>query len=199
MNSLNKYITEFIGTFTLAIVIALTGGHLLAAIAVGGILAAVIYMGYGISGAHYNPAVTLAVLINKKISGKDALFYVLFQVLGVAAASLFFHLLFGNNRVFFLSPDHKINILKPLAVEVVFTFILVCTNRVYCLKSPQNMLVLCACISFLSSLLFLTTFYMHITDAWMMDRIEWFLVRLFVHVLVVAKSEKISLFHYAFT
>ena len=118
---MNKYIIEFIGAFFLTLIIAVTGNP----IAIGALLTAIIYMGYEISGAHYNPAVTLAVYIIKKISGKDALFYVLAQLVGAAAASLFYHLLYGSTRIFFVFPDHTINILKPFSVEIIFTFILV--------------------------------------------------------------------------
>ena len=52
------YIVEFIGTFFLILVIALTGNP----IAIGAILAAMVYFGEQISGAHYNPAVTLGFL-----------------------------------------------------------------------------------------------------------------------------------------
>jgi len=117
---MKKYIIEFIGTFFLAITIALTGNPL----AIGGILTALIYMGYTVSGAQYNPAITIAVWIQKKINGKEAGLYILSQCLGVAAASLSYHLLYGNTRVFFLSPDHTINILKPLFIEAIFTFVL---------------------------------------------------------------------------
>ena len=61
---MKKYLVEFIGTFFLVISIVLAvGGNAgnLAPIAIGTVLIAVIYAGGHISGAHYNPAVTLAV------------------------------------------------------------------------------------------------------------------------------------------
>lgn len=116
--NMSKYIIEFIGTFFLVFTITLTGNP----VAVGGVLTALIYMGYGVSGAQYNPATTIAVWIQKKLNAKKAGFYILSQVLGAAAASAAFHIMYGNTRVFFLSPDIKINILKPLFVEGLFTF-----------------------------------------------------------------------------
>ncbi len=56
---MNKYITEFIGTFFLVLTIGLTGNP----IAIGAALMVMVYAGGHISGAHYNPAVTLAVLV----------------------------------------------------------------------------------------------------------------------------------------
>jgi len=116
-----KYIIEFIGTFFLVLTIALTGNPM----AIGGILIGLIYMGYSVSGAQYNPATTIAVWMQKKITSKEASLYILSQVMGAAAASLFFHMLYGNTRVFFLSPDIRINLLKPLLIETLFTFIMI--------------------------------------------------------------------------
>ena len=66
---MNKYIIEFIGTFFLVLIIGLTSNP----IAIGLGLAVLVYMGAHISGAHYNPAVSLAMLINKKLSPKENL------------------------------------------------------------------------------------------------------------------------------
>ena len=62
---MNKYITEFIGTFflvfTIGLVVIKPGADAFAPIAIGSALMVMIYAGGHISGAHYNPAVTLAV------------------------------------------------------------------------------------------------------------------------------------------
>jgi len=60
---MRNYITEFVGTFFLMLVIALTGNPL----AIGAVLMVMVFAGGHISGAHYNPAVTLAILIRKKL------------------------------------------------------------------------------------------------------------------------------------
>ena len=69
---MNKYFTEFIGTMFLVLVvgIAAIGGQAgaMAPIAIGTILMVMVFAGGHISGAHYNPAVTFAILIRKKIS-----------------------------------------------------------------------------------------------------------------------------------
>lgn len=81
---MKKYITEFIGTFFLVLTIGLTGNPL----AIGAALMVMIYAGGHISGGHYNPAVTLAVLIRGRISISDAMVYMSSQLAGALAAAL---------------------------------------------------------------------------------------------------------------
>ncbi|KRK37237.1 glycerol uptake facilitator related permease [Levilactobacillus parabrevis ATCC 53295] len=50
----------------------------------------------GISGGHFNPAVTTAMLINRRISGRDAIWYIVAQVLGATAASAIMKLFVGG-------------------------------------------------------------------------------------------------------
>ena len=69
---MNKYIVEFIGTFFLILIIGLTGNP----VAIGLGLSVLIYMGAHISGAHYNPAVTLAMFLNEEISKKELFSYI---------------------------------------------------------------------------------------------------------------------------
>ena len=117
---MKNYIVEFIGTFFLVLVIGLTGNP----IAIGSVLMVMVYMGGHISGAHYNPAVTLAIWIRKKIELKDALMYMMFQLMGAMTAAIFFHLIWGWDVKFAPAPNHAINILKPLFIEIAFTFAL---------------------------------------------------------------------------
>ena len=87
---MRKYITEFIGTFFLVLTIGLvvTGGKGdFAPIAIGSVLMVMVFAGGHISGAHYNPAVTFAVLIRGKISLGEAIPYWIVQFLaGIVAA-----------------------------------------------------------------------------------------------------------------
>ena len=66
---MKKLIVEFIGTFILASTVgnALVSGSPLAPLAIGASLMIAIYAGGHISGAHYNPAVSLAVWRRGKI------------------------------------------------------------------------------------------------------------------------------------
>jgi aquaporin Z len=85
------YLTELIGTFFLVLTIGMTsigGRGDLAPIAIGAVLMVMIYAGGHISGAHYNPAVTIAVLLRGKILLHDALRYIFAQLGGALIASL---------------------------------------------------------------------------------------------------------------
>jgi aquaporin Z len=115
---MKKYIVEFIGTFFLVFVIGLSGNPL----AIGCILMVMVYMGGHISGAHYNPAVTLAVMMRGKIKGGEAGMYMLVQVLGACVAAIMYYLIFGHT--FAPAPARGMNILKPLFIEGAFTFAL---------------------------------------------------------------------------
>ena len=115
---MKTYLTEAIGTFFLVLVIGLTGNP----IAIGCILMVMVYMGGHISGAHYNPAVTLAILIRKGIDAKEALMYILFQIAGAFLAALSFYLIKGNTFAPMPAPDT--GMMAPLFIEIVFTFAL---------------------------------------------------------------------------
>lgn len=121
---MKKYTTEFIGTFFLVAVICLTNGNFLAPIAVGSLLTAIIYMGYSISGAHFNPATTLAILILKKIKLKESILYIVVQLIAGCAGALCYFFVWGRNSGL-PRPNMEINILKPLFIESIFTFIMI--------------------------------------------------------------------------
>jgi aquaporin Z len=86
----NKVITETIGTFFLvfAVIGAVSQNLSLAALAIGGTLAVVIYAGGHISGAHYNPAVSLAAWVRGRLSTAELPGYIGAQLAGSALASL---------------------------------------------------------------------------------------------------------------
>ncbi len=90
---MKKYLTEFIGTFFLVFTVVMVANNpavaSMAPLAMAGIYLAMIYAGGPISGGHYNPAVTLAMLISRKIHRDDALYYVMAQLIaGVLAAAI---------------------------------------------------------------------------------------------------------------
>lgn len=116
-----KYIVEFIGTFFLVLVAGLTGNPL----AIGGVLAVMVYMGGYISGANYNPAVSFALWLQKKLSNKDFLVYVAVQlVAGLAAAAT---VGFINNTDMVVTPGDGVSFWTAFAAEALFTFALVST------------------------------------------------------------------------
>ena len=115
---MKEYFMEFIGTLFLVMAIALTGNPL----AIGMMLMAMVYIGGHISGAHYNPAVTLAVWIRGKLKSSKIFGYVISQVLGALAAAYIFYILSG--KTFLPSPGNGISVLHSILVEILFTFIL---------------------------------------------------------------------------
>ncbi|MFL5762425.1 MAG: MIP/aquaporin family protein [Bacteroidia bacterium] len=116
---MKNYLIELVGTFFLVLVIGLTGNP----IAIGCILMAMVYMGGHISGAHYNPAVTLAILMRKKIEAKDAFIYMIFQILGATLAAVVVYLCVGKTFAPAPAAGYHYN-LKPLMTEMLFTFAL---------------------------------------------------------------------------
>jgi aquaporin Z len=81
MNAL-ALVAEFFGTFLLLISIFATGN----ALVIGATLALVIIMLGGVSGAHVNPAVSLAMLLKGAVSTSEFFTYALAQFAGGAAA-----------------------------------------------------------------------------------------------------------------
>jgi len=140
--NMKKYIAEFIGTLVLvfmgcgsAMVLGcdVGGGLFAVAVTFGLAIVAMAYVIGSVSGCHINPAVSLAMLLNKKISKINFIGYVIAQVAGaiVAAALLFMMTEFGvidmtgaygSNGV----PDAG-GIAAALAIEIILTFIFVLT------------------------------------------------------------------------
>lgn len=114
---MNKYIIEFLGTFFLVLIIGLSQNPL----AIGLGLAVLVYMGAHISGAHYNPVVSLAMLINDQIELKEFSFYLASQLLGSVVATYFIMSLGNDFEVISNTND----ISSFFVAEILFTFLLV--------------------------------------------------------------------------
>ncbi|MCR5266100.1 MAG: aquaporin [Cyanobacteria bacterium RUI128] len=88
---LKKCLVEFIGTFFLVLTVGCTvftsGDGVIPAIAIGLILAVMVYAGGHVSGGHYNPAVSLAAAIRGALDWKDIAPYWIAQLLGGAVAA----------------------------------------------------------------------------------------------------------------
>lgn len=118
-------IVEFVGTFFLVLTVGLTvigpGAGPFAPMAIGSVLMVMVYAGGHISGAHYNPAVTLGVWMRGKCETKNVVPYMVVQIVAgliAAAAVKFFR---GDAPVVAANPD----VLKALLNELLFTFALV--------------------------------------------------------------------------
>ena len=123
---MKKYITEFIGTFFLVLVIGLSafvGSGVPAPLAIGAVLMVMVYAGGQISGAHYNPAVTVAVWVRGRISSADAVSYIIAQLLGAVVAAFLVKYLVDKN----LFPQEALKNsvpIKAVVAELLGTFAL---------------------------------------------------------------------------
>jgi aquaporin Z len=144
---MNRYLAELVGTFVL--VFASCGSAVLAgdkigflgiSLAFGLSLLAMVYAIGPISGCHINPAVTVGILITKKMNAKYAAGYIVAQIIGAILAAALLLLIvkgapggydpsaagFAANGYGDHSPGHY-NLLSALLVEIVLTFFLVFT------------------------------------------------------------------------
>jgi aquaporin Z len=136
-----KYLAEAIGTLILvfmgcgsAVVLGcdVGGGHLAVALAFGLSIVATAYVIGDISGCHVNPAVSLAMLMSKRLSAADFAGYVAAQVIGAVAGAAMLKALVG-----FGVPDltgglgsngtAAVGVTGAVAVEAVLTFIFIFT------------------------------------------------------------------------
>ena len=138
MKSFKAYIAECLGTFVLVFfacgVAALTGGSLVAtSLAFGLVIVAMAYSVGRISGCHINPAVSIACLIDGRMSFKDFIGYVIAQIIGgtIGALALFgiakgAGLPLAGNACNGLFGDGKFgSYLGAILVEIILTFVFV--------------------------------------------------------------------------
>ncbi len=141
MSSIKKYIAEFIGTFVLVAFACGTAcvvgcdsafnveGYLTVALAFGLVIVAMAYSIGNISGCHINPAVSIAMLVSKKLSVTDFIGYVIAQFAGAIAGAGVLKYIFsdgldktgglGSNALF------QNDVLKSIIIEILLTFVFV--------------------------------------------------------------------------
>jgi aquaporin Z len=143
-----KYLAELVGTFILVVVGSMTivaakamDAPILVVVPFGfglGLLAAIQTAGY-VSGGHFNPAVTLAALIDKRIDVRNALGYVVAQVIGAIAASGVVLLVADQAAVQATAsgyPEGKM--VNALAVEILLTAIFLLVILTVTKRSPNH-------------------------------------------------------------
>ncbi|MEF3307376.1 MIP family channel protein [Paenibacillus sp. GYB004] len=140
-SSVQKYTAELIGTFVLVLVgcgSAATAGEQLGflgiAMAFGLSIVAMAYVIGPISGCHINPAVSLAMLLGKKLSGKDFVGYVVAQILGAVAGSALLYAIIDSTSQTVAGLGQNgfgegygigISALMAVIVEIVLTFVFI--------------------------------------------------------------------------
>ncbi len=137
MDSIKKYIAEFIGTFVLVLfacgTAAMVGcsttsfdaAYLLTALAFGLVIVAMAYSIGNISGCHINPAVSIAMLVSKKMSVKDFVGYVAAQFIGAIAGAGVLMALIGTEKGLGANGLFEGSIIKSLIIEIILTFVFV--------------------------------------------------------------------------
>ncbi|MDA9992719.1 MIP family channel protein [Flavobacteriaceae bacterium] len=130
---MKNYISEFIGTFAMIFcgtgamtINEITGGdvtHVGIGITWGLIVMAMIYAFGEISGAHFNPAVSIAFAYAKKFSWKEVPKYIFFQVAGAFAASLVLMWLFPKSELLGATIP-TVDVWRAFVLELILTFFL---------------------------------------------------------------------------
>ena len=138
MKDLKKYIAECIGTFVLvffacgtAVVVGCNGAegnaaYLMTALAFGLVIVAMAYSIGNISGCHINPAVSIAMLLSKKMSVKDFVGYVIAQFAGATVGAGALRLVLGD-KAGALGTNALFNgsVGASLVIEIILTFVFV--------------------------------------------------------------------------
>jgi aquaporin Z len=121
---MKKYLVEFIGTFFLVFAIGNAvlppGAGAFAPLAIGATLMVMVFAGGHVSGAHYNPAVTLAVWIRGRCPTSDVVPYWVAQILGALVAAWLVHYLHPQG----VAGPFPIGVKAALLVEFLLTFAL---------------------------------------------------------------------------
>jgi len=143
MNQSKKLAAEFIGTFTLvfmgcgsAIFLGpyVGGGHLAVALAFGLSIVAMAYAIGSVSGCHINPAVSLSMLLDKRMTVAEFVGYVVFQIAGAMAAAALLNMFVSFDAITDVTTALGTNAVAgaggiggAFVIEIVLTFIFVLT------------------------------------------------------------------------
>lgn len=115
---MKKYLAEALWVLFLVLVIGLSGDPL----AIGVCLAILVYATWPISWGHLNPAVTLSLLVNKKVKTGEAINYWVAQLVWALLGAILYWVFKGNSIV--VMPADGVALWKAGLAEFVFTFML---------------------------------------------------------------------------
>jgi MIP family channel proteins len=129
----SKFLVEIVGTFILVYAIASAAtvyshSGQLGVIGIGLVhalaLTAIVYaIGYR-SGAQVNPAVTIGLLVARKIGGKEAVIYIIAQIIGAVIAATVVYSIFGSAMSASVTLPSEGNVVRAVILETVMTFTL---------------------------------------------------------------------------
>ena len=136
MNSLRKYVAEFIGTFVLVFFACGTAcvvgcspnfgtGYLLTALSFGLVIVAMAYSIGNISGCHINPAVSIAMLVSRRMSFLDFIGYIIAQFAGATAGAAALMAILGVDSGLGANALYQEDIVLSLVIEAILTFVFV--------------------------------------------------------------------------
>lgn len=142
MKSWKKYLAEFLGTmvlvtFACGVAVATKCASSLVSViataaAFGLVIVAMAYSIGNISGCHINPAVSIAMLVSKKMSFKDFIGYVIAQFLGAIAGAAILGIFFGFTKdnsfgcnALVASGSEGLAIAKSVIAEIILTGVFV--------------------------------------------------------------------------
>jgi aquaporin Z len=144
MKDWQKYLAEVFGTFILVFIgsVALvgvfrapnlgTGGQIIVPFAFGLALLAGLYAFGEVSGGHFNPAVSLAMFLDRRLGAADLVSYWASQIIGAVLASLVVLLAFTKQDVAStatVSPSHKTGIVIEIAMTAIFVLVILQVTR----------------------------------------------------------------------
>jgi aquaporin Z len=133
-HSKSKYLAEIVGTFILVYAIAsaatvYSDSGQLGVIGIGLVhalaLTAIVYaIGYR-SGSQVNPAVTIGLLVARKLGGREAALYIGSQILGGVIGAGVVYAIFGSSMAASVTLPSDDNVIRAFVLETVMTFTLV--------------------------------------------------------------------------
>ena len=137
MKNLKKYVAEFIGTFVLVLFACGVAGvlgcdgnkfdaaYIGTALAFGLVIVAMAYSVGNVSGCHINPAVSIAMLVSRKMTLKDFIGYVMAQFLGAIAGAAVLFAVYGSDVMPGCNALYNGDIALSMIIEVILTFVFV--------------------------------------------------------------------------
>ncbi len=136
MENMKKYVAECLGTFVLVFFACGVAGQICTekigtvgligtALAFGLVIVAMAYSIGNISGCHINPAVSIAMLVSKKMSMKDFCGYIIAQYVGATAGAALLYAIVGDKAQLGANHLYQDNPWLSLIIEVILTFVFV--------------------------------------------------------------------------